>query len=69
MATRSELTAAIVERYRAACRDDKRRILDEFVAVTGYHRKHAIRVMNRREQRPPAGKSHSRCSAAMSAKR
>lgn len=61
MATRSELTAAIVERYRAACRDDKRRILDEFVAVTGYHRKHAIRVMNRREQRPSAGKSHSRC--------
>lgn len=31
------------------------------MAVTGYHRKHAIRVMNRREQRPPAGKSHSRC--------
>ncbi|HEV2901019.1 MAG TPA: hypothetical protein VGX71_24885 [Pseudaminobacter sp.] len=61
MATRSELTAAIVERYRAACGDDKRRILDEFVAVTGYNRKHAIRVMNRREQRPSAGKSHSRC--------
>nr|WP_258599148.1 transposase family protein [Mesorhizobium sp. AR07] len=60
MATRSELTAAIVERYRGACRADKRRILDEFVAVTSYHRKHAIRVLNRREQRPSASKSHSR---------
>lgn len=43
MAARSELIEAIVERYRMGCRDDKRRILDEFVAVTGYHRKHAIR--------------------------
>jgi hypothetical protein len=41
-------------------RADKRRILDEFVAVTSYHRKHAIRVLNRREQRPSASKSHSR---------
>ncbi|BCH19795.1 hypothetical protein MesoLjLa_66460 (plasmid) [Mesorhizobium sp. L-2-11] len=49
-----------MERYRAACQDDKRRILGQFVAVTGYYRKHAVRVMNRREQRPSAGKSHSR---------
>ncbi|TJW26696.1 MAG: hypothetical protein E5W83_39120, partial [Mesorhizobium sp.] len=44
--------AAIVERYRGV---DKRRILDEFKAVTGYYRKRAIRLMNRREQRPSSG--------------
>nr|WP_259664103.1 MULTISPECIES: transposase family protein [Rhizobium] len=41
---------AIIERYRSSCRADKQGILDEFVAVTGYHRKHAIRVLSRRKQ-------------------
>ena len=45
-AARRELVAAVVERYRAGARDEKVRILDEFAAVTGYHRKHAIRVLN-----------------------
>jgi hypothetical protein len=45
MATRRELVQAIAERYRPASRLEKRRILDELVAVTGYHRKHAIRVL------------------------
>lgn len=54
-----ELVGAIVEQYRAGRRDDKRRILDEFVAVTGYHRKHAIHVLNRSEKKSPASKSHS----------
>lgn len=48
MATRRELAQAIGERYRSASRIEKRRILDEFVAVTGYHRKHAIRVLRSR---------------------
>ncbi len=43
--TRQELVGAIAERYRGAARRDKARILDEFVAVTGYHRKHAIRLL------------------------
>ena len=41
--TRPDLLEAIRERYRAGTKDEKLRILDEFVAVTGYHRKHAIR--------------------------
>src|SRR5207247_8680641 len=44
--TRVELVRAIGERYRAGTRKEKLRILDEFVAVTGYHRKHGIRVLN-----------------------
>lgn len=59
MATRSELVAAIVERYRLGSRSDKCRILDEFVAVTGYHRKHAIRVLAGREKRRSGNKSNS----------
>ena len=53
MATRSELVGAIIERYRSCSRASKQQILDEFVAVTGYHRKHAIRVLGRRETKPP----------------
>ncbi len=45
VATRGELFRAIGERYRASARKEKLRILDEFVALTGYHRKHAIRVL------------------------
>lgn len=45
MATRNELTQAIGDRYRNASRSEKKSILTEFVAVTGYHRKHAIRVL------------------------
>ena len=49
MATRREVVTAIRERYGAATRAEKGRILDELVAVAGYHRKHAIRVLGRRE--------------------
>ncbi|WP_287096262.1 hypothetical protein [Mesorhizobium sp.] len=47
-----ESIEAIIERYRSSCRADKQRILDEFVAVTGYHRKHAIRVLRPRAAGP-----------------
>ena len=50
MATRKELVEALRERYRAAAAGEKVKILDEFVALTGYHRKHAIRVL--REEVP-----------------
>lgn len=43
---RRELVRAIGERYRSGSVDGKARNLDEFVAVTGYHRKHSIRVLN-----------------------
>jgi hypothetical protein len=45
---RRELVQALAERYRSATVHQKRHILDEFVAVTGYHRKHAIRLLNKR---------------------
>jgi hypothetical protein len=45
MATRDELVAAVAERYARSSRLDRGRILDEFVAVTGHHRKHAMRLL------------------------
>ena len=47
MATRRELIEAVAARYRGANRDEKKGILDEFVKVTGFHRKHAIRVLKK----------------------
>jgi hypothetical protein len=36
-AARAELTNAVRRRYGAASCAEKRKILDEFIAVTGYH--------------------------------
>ncbi len=45
-AIRAELVIAISDRYKLGNTKEKKRILDEFVALTGYHRKHAIRILN-----------------------
>ena len=49
---RRELANAIRGRYAAAGNKDKRRILEEFVAATGYHEKSAVRVLNTAAARP-----------------
>lgn len=45
-AARAELANAIRRRYRSATGKEKHKILDEFIATTGYHQKSAIRVLN-----------------------
>lgn len=45
MATRAELLEILRGRYASAPRTARGLILDEFVAVSGYHRKHAIRLL------------------------
>lgn len=45
--SKQELVAAIQPRYLKAGKKDKSHILDEFVAATGYHRKHALRLLKR----------------------
>ena len=52
MTTRKELIEALRLRHHSATFSDRIRILDEFVALTGYHRKHAIRVL--RDEFSPA---------------
>ena len=59
--TRQDLLQAIRERYRDGLKEEKLRIPNEFVAVTGYHRKHAIRLFN---ARPVASDSATECARA-----
>ncbi len=51
MTTRKELIEAVGARYRSSPKSERKKILDEFVALTGCHRKHAIRTLSRE----PAG--------------
>ena len=44
---KQELLATIRDRYWASSKKDKSRILDEFIAVTGHHRKHGIRLLGK----------------------
>ena len=54
MAARDELVAAVADRYARGDRGEGGRILDEFAAVTGHHRKHAMRLLR-------AGQVNRRC--------
>ena len=56
---KQELLATIRDRYRASSKMEKSRILDEFSAVTGHHRKHGIRLLGQSgytEEKPPVVK-------------
>ena len=55
MATRRELIEAVAARYDAAGRNEKKEILDEFVKVTGFHRKHAIRALKKATKAEESG--------------
>ena len=50
MRARGEVVLAVSERYQAAGRIEKRRILDELCTATGWHRKHAIRALSPRDR-------------------
>ena len=58
---RRESANAIRDRYAMFANKDKRRILDEFVAATGFHEKSANRILNtppgprcRQTRQPPS---------------
>ncbi len=55
----SEYAEALRPRYRKASKKEKNKMLDEFVEVTGFHRKAAIRLLNRVSQLRP-GKRRGR---------
>ena len=41
------------KRYKSANRRQKGELLDELCAASGYHKKHAIRLLNKRKKRRP----------------
>jgi hypothetical protein len=43
--SKQELLEVVRPRYLQASKEEKQKILDEFTCATGYHRKHAIRVL------------------------
>ncbi len=56
MTTRKELVEALRDRLFG----DRIKMHDEFVAVTGYHRKHAIRVLREEASHPKAARTRNR---------
>jgi len=48
--SKCELLEAVQPRYLKANKIEKQKILDEFTSATGYHRKHAIRVLKNQVQ-------------------
>src|SRR6266516_619805 len=58
--SRRELLAVVLPRYRAAQGTDRKRILDEFVASSGSHRKYTLHLLNHPPQTAPALKTRQR---------
>ena len=48
--SKHELLEVVRPRYLRASKFEKQKILDEFTSATGYHRKHAIRVLKNKVQ-------------------
>lgn len=54
-----ELVEAVRERYQSGGRMEKKEILNEFAEISGYHRKHVIRMLGngyKRSRSPQAGR-------------
>jgi hypothetical protein len=58
--TKRDLLHALRDRYQKASKNEKTRILDEYVAVAECHRKHAIRLLTGVEFVGPEAPSHGR---------
>lgn len=52
MHIKHEVTKEVLPRYLKANKEEKKKILDEFSATTGYHRKSAIRKLKRLQMTP-----------------
>jgi integrase-like protein len=63
--SRYEYARAIAERYRRAGKREKGRILDEFTAATGYHRKYALGLLLRPPPEPGLATRRTRARPTM----
>jgi hypothetical protein len=60
LASRRELLAVTAPRYRATQGSERSRILEEFVASTGYHRKYALTLLNHPLSKGPTRQKRQR---------
>ena len=60
---RKEIVGALRRRYQQASKAEKGIILGEFTTVTGFHRKHAIRLLNSSSQAAVEGTIENRASS------
>ena len=61
-AARIELARSLRQRYQAASSRTKKRILTEFIAVSGYHPKYAIHLLNATDAAAPVRRGRLRPS-------
>jgi hypothetical protein len=59
-AARIQLAGSLRRRYQAASGRAKKQILNEFVAVSGYHPKYAIHLLNAAEPGAPVRRTRVR---------
>jgi hypothetical protein len=59
-AARIQLAQSLRRRYQAASSRAKKQILNEFIAVSGYHPKYAIHLLNARDAAAPAPRGRAR---------
>ena len=59
-AARIQLTRSLRRLYQAASAREKKQILNEFIAVSGYHTKHAVHLLNAAEPGAPVRRSRVR---------
>jgi hypothetical protein len=64
MTTHKELVAALQVRHQNSELGERIKILDAFAALTGYHRKHAIRLLWAKPFKPEATREHNRLYAS-----
>jgi len=54
--TRKEIIEVLRKRYLKASKKEKTKLLDEFIALAGCHRKHAVRLLGKRNQAEESNK-------------
>jgi len=59
-AVRTQLARSLQQRYQAASAREKKKILNEFIAVSGYHPKYAVHLLNAAEPGAPVRRSRVR---------
>ncbi len=62
---KQEWLVTLRDRYRSSSKKEKSRILDEFIAITGHHRKHGIRLLSQIDEVDEVPRRHKASVSTM----